>query len=114
MLPLEHRLPLRTSRRDLESHAQTFHSPLFTILLASQPNPASLSRFAVIVSKKISKSAVVRNKLKRQVLASVHELLPTINPGFDCLILTKKSLLEAYYSQIKSDLTSLLQKSGLI
>lgn len=120
MLPFKHRLPLRISRRAVEEKATTYYSPLFTLLIAvraqrAAPLPISKpTRFAIIISKKISNKAVTRNLLRRQTLGAIQELLPQIKSGFDVIILTKKSLIDASYSQIKSDLEKILKNAQIL
>lgn len=115
MLPAIHRLPLRTSRVQVESIAKPFHSSFFTILRAKQDSRADQpSRFAVIVSKKISKHAVKRNLLRRQISSAITEFIPELNPGFDTIILIKRTLLEATYLQIKDELKAILSQAGIL
>ena len=123
MLPLKHRLPLRLFRHQVESHAQTFRSPLFTLLVAHRLptddhgltiDDHRPSRFAIILSKKISNQATIRNRLRRQTLATIQEHLLLIKPGFDIIILANKPLSTATYDQINSAINSQLRQSGLI
>ena len=54
--------------------------------LKFRANALPVSRFAVVAGVKVSKKAVVRNRLKRQVRAIVHEVLGEITPGYDVLL----------------------------
>ena len=114
MLPLKNRLPLRTNRRSVEATAVASRSTYFTFLVSKIKNSDQPSRFAVILSKKISNLAVKRNLIRRQILSSIQDNLKQIKPGFDAIILPKKAIIEADYHQIKADVESLLQKSGLV
>jgi ribonuclease P protein component len=53
---------------------------------------AEESRFAFIVSAKISKLAVHRNRVNRAFGESVRRLLKEISPGYDFVFLAKKSI----------------------
>jgi ribonuclease P protein component len=44
------------------------------------PSPASSGQVGIVVSQKVSKRAVVRNRLKRQVRAIMALLLPQLRP----------------------------------
>jgi ribonuclease P protein component len=41
-----------------------------------------VTKFGISVSQKVSKKAVIRNRLKRQVRAALRELFPRITPGW--------------------------------
>ena len=51
-------------------------------------------RFTVVVSTKISKSAVVRNRLKRQIRATLALYARQPGPGYDVIIITKPNILK--------------------
>ncbi|EKD80319.1 MAG: ribonuclease P [uncultured bacterium] len=115
MLPLPHRLGLRHNRLAVEAIARTYTSPLFTLLVGQLPDRTnSPSRFAVIISKKISTKATTRNHFKRQILSAIQDKLKNINPGFDTIILAKKSILNSTYDQIKHHLSTTFQQAGII
>lgn len=51
-----------------------------------------LSRFAVNISKKIDKRAVVRNRLRRQIHEALRISLPSLRANFDVLITAKSAV----------------------
>ena len=63
---------------ELLTRSQYANSPHFSLRFRIQ---GSSPRFGVSVSKKISKSAVVRNSVRRRVYASLREEVPHITPG---------------------------------
>lgn len=50
------------------------------------------SRFAVNISKKIDKRAVVRNRLRRQIHEALRLSLPSLRANFDVLISAKSTV----------------------
>jgi ribonuclease P protein component len=72
------------------------------------------SRFGISISKKVSKLAVVRNRLKRQVKAALRSLLPRLQPGWCVVIVVRSGLIECDYWQILRELEQLLRKSEVI
>ncbi len=72
------------------------------------------SRFGISISKKVSKLAVVRNRLKRQVKAALRSLLPRIKPGWSVVIVVRSSILECDYWQILRELEQLLLKAEVL
>lgn len=59
-------------------------------ILKTSENNLVLSRFGFVVSKKIDKRAVVRNKAKRFFRSYIEENLEKIKPGRDFLFILKK------------------------
>ncbi len=110
MLPKKHRLPLRFSRNQAESTGHSLHTPLFTLVSSSSPGSDSETRFAFIVSKKISGRAVDRNSVRRRLTASLLPFLSSLKPGFDIIIYAKKPLLEAKVSDISGVLLTSLRR----
>ncbi|HLP91810.1 MAG TPA: ribonuclease P protein component [Nostocaceae cyanobacterium] len=53
------------------------------------------TKIGISVSTKVSKRAVVRNKLKRQITAALHELLPKLAPGWRLVIIVKPTAAES-------------------
>jgi len=74
-----------------------------------------VSRFTVVTSVKLSKKAVERNKLKRRLREIIRkEILPTIQPGFDGLINTRKGLLSLTFDALREKTIQLFKKARLI
>ncbi len=67
-------------------------------------------RFSVIISTKISNKAVTRNRFRRQIQEIIRLNLGAFpqKDYFDILILPKKAIIEATYSDLESDLLSLI------
>lgn len=77
-------------------------------------NGLDISRFSFLVGLKISKKAVIRNKIKRKLEEVVRLNLKKIAIGFDVIIFIDKEILEKRYLEILERLISLLEKSKLI
>ena len=75
MLPKKSRIP-RKLFTELLSGSRFVHSPHFTLRFKLIPN--SPSKVGVSVSKKVSKSAVIRNTVRRRVYATTAPLLEGI------------------------------------
>ena len=76
------------------------------------PNGLAFSRFGIIVSKKVGKKAVVRNRVKR-LLREVVRLTP-IQPGWDVVIVARRQAAEAGFREIEPAMLSLLNRAGLL
>jgi len=77
-------------------------------------NNLELSRFCFIVSSKVSKKAVDRNRIKRQLRNIILLKLAKIKPGFDFLVLVLPTILGQKSGEIDRDITAILNKLGLI
>jgi ribonuclease P protein component len=57
-----------------------------TLLIRTAPNHLEVTRLAVVVSKKVSKSAARRNRLRRQVREAWRALSPSQVQGLDVIV----------------------------
>lgn len=73
-------------------HAKSFHTPFFRVML--NPNGLPYSRFGFVVSKKIDKRAVVRNRIKRVLRSAVRDFLEN-GQGMDVIFIAKQQIIEA-------------------
>lgn len=77
-------------------------------------NNFSYSRFGLVVSLKVDKKAVVRNKIKRRIRAVLRKHLPQIVSGYDFLILIKPEIKQLTYRQLEEEILKLFQKQNFI
>lgn len=76
--------------------------------------PGSQTRFAVVVSKKISKKATVRNRSRRRVYAAIRGLYPTLPGGYGIIISVHNDIGRGPYQAIQSATRQLTKQAGLI
>lgn len=126
MLPQENRLK---HRRDFDavykSGTRRTHGKLSAIALgrdrasferksstetgfAPSPPSAPPTRIGISISQKVSKSAVVRNRIKRQLRAAIRELLPRLSDGWDITIVVRPGASQCNYCQFLQKLEQLL------
>jgi ribonuclease P protein component len=65
------------------------------------------NRFGVVVSKKISKKAVNRNKIKRRLREIIRQA--HIKPGLNIIIIAKPEIIDKNYQDIKNELEDLFK-----
>lgn len=70
------------------------------------------SRFCVIISAKISKKAVERNKIKRRIRAIINQDLKQIKKGFDIIIIVTKNIIDLNFSDLELEIEDSLKKIG--
>lgn len=113
MLKKEFRLRKQKDFDWVFSKEGSFFSQGF-LALKIVPNNLTFSRFGFIVSNKISKKAVKRNRIKRLMRESVRLMRDQINPGFDIVIIARADISEKKFEEVDSAVDSLLKKSGLL
>jgi ribonuclease P protein component len=72
------------------------------------------TRIGISISQKVSKRAVVRNRIKRQLKAILQLLLPQIAPGWQLVIVVKSSATQCGYEQFLQELKQLLRSAEVI
>jgi ribonuclease P protein component len=110
MLPRSKRLSVPLFANVL-ANGKIVHSPLFTARILKT---AGYTRFSVAISKKIAKTAVERNKLRRRSYSAIGLLSSKIKDSFHVILLAKSPLIKALQKDIVTDLDSLFVKSSLI
>lgn len=77
--------------------------------IKSLHSSAAVSRFAVVIPKKVEKSAVKRNKARRRVYEIIRANLEQTQPGYTIIITLKSNLSDITHSQLRSSLTVALK-----
>lgn len=77
-------------------------------------NNLSVSRFGIIVSQKVSKKAVIRNKVRRRISESIKGELRDIKTGADVAIVTLPGVDKLEFIETKELIKKILIKLKLI
>lgn len=77
-------------------------------------NGVGASRFAVVVGTKVSKSAVTRNRLRRQIREVIRLRLGEIKPGFDVMMLVRKEAIGKTYEELEKHVVNGFKKAGIL
>lgn len=91
------------------ARGRTFFSPFLTVKFFPAPTP----RFTVVVSTKVDKRAVRRNRLKRIVREFLRLRLPALSRG-DYAVVLKAQAAKADEKVLSQSLESLFKKSRLL
>ncbi len=72
-------------------------------------------RSAIIVGRKVQKSAVVRNRIRRRLYEIIHSLEPDITGSYD-LVLTvfSEQIADLPAAQLHQQVTELLSRAGIV
>lgn len=86
--------------------------PLFTIKVAE--NGLLFNRFSTVVSKKIDKRAVVRNRIKRIISSCVEELYRNLHQGYDMLFIVKRGVVDKNRQEFYWAIKHSLENAGFV
>lgn len=92
--------------------ARFFSSPYF--FLNCKNAGATLSRFAVVTAATVSSSAVVRNKIRRQIFAALQSVLQECREGYLVVIRAKRGAAEISAGEKRREILALLVRAGVV
>ncbi|MDQ3018867.1 MAG: ribonuclease P protein component [bacterium] len=110
MLPKKHRLSKSAEVKQTTARGRSFFNPCF--ILKSIPALEGC-KVTVIVSTKVSKKAVDRNRLKRVIREVVREALPRFKPGTYAFIV-KLAAMKITSAELKEQVSQALKASKVI
>jgi ribonuclease P protein component len=127
-LPKQHRLRSRKDFSLVYQSGDRYKSNVMTLRIlrrqaavvnSAEASPSlsrdvPTSRFGIAVGLKVSKRAVVRNKIKRQLQAALQQLLPRVFPGWDLVVIVHPSAIQCDYKQFLRELEQLLIKAEVL
>lgn len=113
MLSIIHRFHGHGSLRYVYKNGKAVRSHLVTIRYVNNPHRKH-SRFAIVVSKKVHKSAVGRNKIRRRVYEVVrHELSRISSPHDVAILIFSSELISIPSGDLTEIIQSLFEQAGL-
>lgn len=113
MLPRKNRLLKDNSFSLVKSKGKRVSGGAFNIIALKQGGSGP-SRFGFIVSTKVSKKAVDRNRIKRMLRIIISELLEDVVGGYDIVVIAKRETLKLEKEKAKEEIASLLEKQKLL
>jgi ribonuclease P protein component len=90
MLSFAYRFHGHGSLRFVYKNGQAVRSHLITVKYTDNPHRKN-SRFAVVVSKKVHKSAVGRNRIRRRIYEVIRQELPNFRSAHDVVVMVFSS-----------------------
>lgn len=70
-------------------------------------------RFGFVVSTKVSKKAVERNRLRRRLREITRKILPKLKSGLDVLVITRPQAAQLSFAELEQEIHDLCVKSHL-
>ena len=84
------------------------------LFLKIAKNGLNVSRFGFVVSQKVSKKAVIRNKIKRRLRELIRKNLPRIKSGFDGVFIVNRGLEIMNFLELENVINRILEKSSIL
>ncbi|HET7529289.1 MAG TPA: ribonuclease P protein component [Candidatus Saccharimonadales bacterium] len=114
MITRKHRFHGYGSLRQVYRRGSMSRGPHLAVRSALNPRRSSY-RVAVVVSRKVNKSAVARNRIRRRLYELVREFGPQITQPYDIVITVfQNNILEVPHRDLKGQLKKQLKESGII
>lgn|SRR5574343_624259 len=96
---------------DIIKKGQSFHCP-FLILRAVKSDESS--RFAITVPKKVAKTAIERNRIRKQIYTIIKDFEGRIMVKVNVVLIAKAGLEKLSYQDISKEINNIFVKSSLI
>lgn len=112
MLPKENRLKKQKDFERVYKQGRGFKQDFLFLKITA--NDLEITRFGLVVSRKISKKAVIRNRLKRRLREIIRLRLEKIKKGKDVVLITLSGVEKKEYAEIEQVVEKLFKKAGLI
>lgn len=112
MLSQKHRLSKSADVKKTTARGRNFFNPYFVIKSTTEPN-AKISKITVIVSTKVSKKAVDRNRLKRIIREELRKSVENIKPG-NYAILVKAQALKIEPNELRTAINKSFHDAKLL
>ncbi|WP_319421367.1 ribonuclease P protein component [Pleurocapsa sp. FMAR1] len=118
-LPKAYRLRNRQDYRAVYKQGIRRYSPHLTLIALVTPKQlgavsTTVTMFGISISKKVSKKAVVRNRIKRQIKGVIRSQIKAITPGWKVVIVVKPKAIECKYEHFLRELEELLKQAKII
>ena len=111
MLPQKNRLKKEKDFKNVSQKGRVLkEGPIF---LKFSRNKKEINRVGFVVSKKISKKAVTRNKIKRRMREAAKSDWGELEKGYDLIFFSSPGIEELDFAEISRLISNLIKKAGL-
>lgn len=113
MLPKLNRLTQEKDIKRVMTRGRAFFVKEFGIKsIRKQSN--LLSKVGIIVPKKLTRTAVLRNRIKRQVRHIFLKRINQIQPGYDIVFMARPDFLKLKFDEMEEKIISVLKRIKLL
>lgn len=112
MLPKINRIKKKKEFEAIFRNSRSFKTNIF--IFKAIENGLSINRFGFVVAKKISKKAVVRNRIKRRLAEAASLQLKNIKIGTDMIFIALPGIEKKDFKEIKEAVFNVFLKTRLL
>lgn len=113
MLAKKYRFHSRGGVRYTYQNGKTIRGSRISLVFAE--NARGRQRYAVVVSKKVLKSAVGRNRIRRRVYEAIRANLPKIEKPVDCIFnIYNREVAVMDFAELRELIHSLLKEAEIV
>ena len=113
MLSRKYRFHSRGGVRYTYQNGKTIRGSKISLVFAD--NTRNRQRFAVVVSKKVLKSAVGRNRIRRRVYEAIRLEITKLEKPVDCIfVVYVKEVLDMDFKELRNTVRVLLKEADII
>jgi ribonuclease P protein component len=113
VLPNQNRLRRREDFAKVYAKGDRYRGTYLNLRIFIDSNDP-LTRIGIVVSKKVSKLAVTRNRFKRQLRAIFRQLLSQLKNGLQIVVTVTTVQSKSSYQELWDDLKNLLAKAKVL
>ena len=113
MLPNQNRLRRREDFAKVYAKGDRYRGTYLNLRILFDTNDP-LTRIGLVVSKKVSKLAVTRNRFKRQLRAIFRQLLSQLKNGLQIVVTVTAVQSKPSYQELWDDLKNLLARAKVL
>jgi ribonuclease P protein component len=113
VLPNQNRLRRREDFAKVYAKGDRYRGKYLNLRIVCDRNEA-FTRIGIVVSKKVSKLAVTRNRFKRQLRAIFRQLLSQLKDGLQIVVTVTTVQSKPSYQELWDDLKNLLARAKVL
>ncbi len=84
------------------------------LFLKARNNDLKFSRFGIVVGKKVSNKAIIRNKVKRRLREILKRKIDKVEKGVDIILITLPGIEKQEFKDLEEKVDKIFKKAELI
>lgn len=110
-----YRLTRSTDFQQVRRNGKSYAHPLLVLAVFVRSDATALApcRFGISARRSLG-TAVQRNRVRRRLRAALHSRLPAVRNGCDVVLIARKPLMEAGFTELQAALDQLLRRANLL
>ena len=105
------RLTRSTDFKRVRRYGKSYAHPLL-VLIVNQDEALQMMRLGVTAGRSVGR-AVERNRAKRRIRAAADQIVKSLQPGWEVVIVARKPILEASFEDIQAALIQVMKRARL-